>query len=121
MPCTGVSSMEFRVFAEKSECAKPRHGQKYRSHDFKPELVRDSPEGTQSCSNRPFGGADGAIPAGLLSRNPRHHPDLLPGGNFAHALDFNSLRRYNGATAAKGEPFLAPPHLRNEGEPWIRN
>jgi hypothetical protein len=121
MPGASLSRMKFRVLAEKSESAKSRHGQKHSSHDFKPELVRDSPESSERGSNGPSGGTDRAVAAGLLTRDTRHHAEFLPRGNFAHVLDFSSLERYNDATAAKGEPFFQPRHLRSEGESWIRN
>jgi hypothetical protein len=122
MSSAGLSGMKFSVLAKKSECADTCHRQKHRSHHFQPELVRDPPERSQRRANRPFRGADGAIASRLFSGNSRHHADFLPGRNFAHALDFSSLRRYNDRTAIEGRPFLAPRHLRAKGDIlWIRN
>jgi hypothetical protein len=120
-PGANLSRMKFRVLAEESKYAKSRHRQKYSSHDFEPQLVRHAGKRPQRRRNGPLGGADGAIAPGLLACNSRHHAELLPGRNFAHALDFSSLRRYNDPTAVRGEPFLGLRHLRNEGETWIRN
>ncbi len=101
MSNSNLSGLKLCVLAKEAECAKTRHRQKYSSHHFEPQLVRDSTERAQRRPNRASGGADRAIPAGLLARDSRHHANLLPGGNFAHALDFNSLWRYNDAAAAK--------------------
>jgi len=45
-----------------------------------------------------MGCSDYTVPSGLPSGDVRHHPNLLPGRDSAHDLDFSSLRRYNGAT-----------------------
>jgi hypothetical protein len=100
MSNSSLSGMNLRVLAEKSKYAKTCHRQKNRSYDFEPQLVPDSAERAQGRANRPSGRAEGAIASGLLAGDSRHHANFLPGGNFAHALDFNSLWRYNDAATA---------------------
>ena len=94
--------MKFCVLVKKSEGAETRHRQEYRSHHFEPELMCDAPERSKHRANRPLGGADRAISSRLFTRNSRHHADFLPSRNFAHALDFSSLRLYNDRTAIAG-------------------
>ena len=118
---SGLSRMESRVLAKKSEGAESRHRQKHGPHHFEPKLMRDARKRTQRGRDRTLPGADRAISSSLLSCHPRHNAEFLPGSYFAHGLDFNSLEVYNDATDALSEPFFMPPHLRIEGEMWIRN
>lgn len=80
-----------------------------------------APERSERRGNCPLCRADRAIAPGLFTGNSRRNTDFLPVRDFAHALDFSSLRRYNDAIA-NGEPFRRPPASKErEGKLWIRN
>jgi hypothetical protein len=115
MPGAGLSGMKFRVLAKKSEGAKTRHGQKYGSHHLEPKLVRDAPKRPERRGKGPPGGADGAISSSLFAGHARHYADFLPGRNFAHALDFSRLGRYNDRTAIAGRTVTGAPASKLSG------
>jgi hypothetical protein len=115
MPSARLSRMKFCVLAKKSKSAQARHGQKYRSYHFEPKLVRDTPKRPQCRANRPSGSADGAIPPCLFARHSRNYADFLPARNFAHALDFSSLRRYNDRTAIAGRTVNGATASKSSG------
>ena len=74
------------------------HDEKNDSSHFQPQLVGGAAERSQSRANPAHDRVERAAASGLLPGDARHHAQLLQGRNFAHALDFNSLRRYNDAT-----------------------
>jgi hypothetical protein len=108
--------MKFRILMKRSEGPKTRHRQKYRSHDFEPQLMCDAAKRSEHRANRPFRRADRAISSCLFARYSRHDPDFSPARNIAHALDFSSLQRYNDRTAIEWRPFLASGHLSIWGD-----
>ena len=103
--------MIFSVFLDRSAAKTQGHHEEDNPRNLKPQLM-------QGVSERPCRGADGAhdgteraAAARLVPRNPRHNARFSPGRNFAHGLDFNSLRRYNDATYVGGEPLRRWRHL----------
>ena len=100
-----LSSVIFSVFLKRGAAEAEGHDQKNHSRHLQPELVGDMQEGPGRRLDGAHDGAERAVAARLLARDPRHHPNLSPSGNFAHGLDFNSLRRYNDATLVTGEPL----------------
>lgn len=115
MPSVRLSRMKFCVLAKKSKSAEACHRQKYGSHHFKPKLVCYAPERPEYRPNRPSGSADGAIPPCLFAGHSRDYADFLPAGNFVHALDFSSLRRYNDRTAIAGRTVNGATASKSSG------
>jgi len=98
------------VFADKGQDAEGRNRQEQCPGDLEPELPEGVTKRAQRRAHSAHDGVERAAAPSLLPGDPRHYSELLPGRNFAHALDFNSLRRYNDGTAVSGEPFRRRRH-----------
>jgi hypothetical protein len=91
--------MILSVFLHRRGGKTDRHDKKNESGNFKPELMQYTPKSACRAADRAHDGVKRAAPARLIARNPHHDARLVPSRNFAHGLDFNSLRRYNDANA----------------------
>ena len=93
-----MAGMIFAVLLESGAAEAQSHHQKNQAGDLEPELVqrvtKRAPRGANSAPYR----IDGTAAPGLLPGDSRHQAYFAPSRNFAHALDFNSLQRYNDAT-----------------------
>jgi len=101
-PSRRVSSLVFPILTRQSEAAERRHKQEHRARHFQPQNVGHLPERPRRRARPLQHRAPGAAAHGLFGKQlPRHArgcPQLPCGRNVVHGLDFNSLRRYNGAT-----------------------
>lgn len=117
MPGSSSTGGVFHVFADESARAENRHGKKHGSGNFQPQLMAcpgERPCGSADCSSN---GTQRAATSGLLVRDSRHNTRFSPGRNFSHALDFNSLWRYNDSTP-EHSATVAPPLASNVLEPF---
>ena len=103
--------MIFPVFLDRSAAKTQGHHEEDNPRNLKPQLVQRAPERACRGTDGAHDGAERAAAARLVPCNPRYDACPSPGRNFAHGLDFNSLRRYNDATRDGGEPFRGCPHL----------
>ena len=103
--------MIFSVFLESRSGKAESHQKKDHSRDFEPQLVHGAAKGSAGGTNRAHQRIKSAAALHLLAGNAGHNSSLAPVGNFTHALDFNSLQRYNDPTLASGEPFGESWHL----------
>lgn len=87
--------MIFSVLFERRARETESHQQKDDPRDLQPELVHGAGERSKSSARSRHHGIECAAALHLLAGNPGHNSSLAPGGKFAHALDFNSLWRYN--------------------------
>jgi hypothetical protein len=93
--------MIFSVFSYRSTAKAEGHYQENEAGDFKPELVQHASDGACRGSHRTNSGFNRAVAASLFAGHPRHNAGFLPSRNFAHGLDFNSLRGYNERNARR--------------------
>ena len=59
--------------------------------------MQHTPRGAHGSPHRSQNRVDCPAASRLLPGHPRHNPRFSPARDLAHGLDFNSLRRYNGA------------------------
>ena len=100
--------MILSIFPDRGTAKEEGHHQENEAHDLKPELVQHAAGGAGRGAHGTGGGFDGAAAAYLIACHPHRDTCFSPTGNFAHGLDFNSLRRYNEPTQVGGEPNLPP-------------
>jgi hypothetical protein len=121
-----LSSMILSVFLENRSGEAGGHQQENHSRDFQPELVQGAAKGSGSGAGSRHQGIEGAAALHLLAGNAGHHSSFAPVGNFTHALDFTSLRRYNDPTRERRtvRGIMASKKLVGElywGPEWIHN
>ena len=116
-PSRRASCLVFLILTRQCKSAEHRHGQEHRARHFQPQHMSHLPErscrGARSLPHR----IPDAAPRGLFGKQLPGHargcPQLPCGRNVVHGLDFNSLRRYNGATEP-GRRTVPPPGASKE-------
>jgi hypothetical protein len=93
-----------------------RHYEKNKACHFKPKLMQHASKSARRTANGAHNSIKRAAAARLIACDPCRDARLAPCRNFAHGLDFNSLRRYNDATSG-GEPFRCQRHRITVG--WL--
>jgi hypothetical protein len=95
-----------------SNPATPRDHQENKARNLQPQLMQHPSQGAARRGDGAGRRSHRPAALGLLPRYPRHRPELSCRRNLAHALDFNSLRRYNGASVRlQPKPFKGGRHL----------
>jgi hypothetical protein len=115
-PQSSTTRLVLRILFSRSESATRRHHQKNQPRNLKPQLMQHAPErpgGRRNCLRH---GPCRPAALDLLPGHARHYPQLSCRRNLAHGLDFNSLRRYNGASLrTPSKSFSGRGHLTTSG------
>jgi hypothetical protein len=90
--------MVFSVFLHRGTGKGEGHEEEDESGNLEPQLVSGAPYGAAGGADPAHDRVERAVASSLASGDLGHDPQLPEGRNFAHNLDFNSLRRYNDAT-----------------------